>query len=201
MHVSAHLARFSALAGRPVLLGELGEHVTLRAVPGEKAPVERAVAIGAVLKMGTVLPQVGEPRTPCWKPAGALGGPNLLPTIVAEGRTGFFDRLRAEGFVSLGEEDWLVERPYPEWPLPLVLEAIFGPADDARLQTLRRRLHALPELAEELRRRFRRSCRSRLAPASLRGRSREERKKTRDPPKNVRRGDAQRRLVSPAGNA
>lgn len=151
LHFTRHLAWLGELAGRRILPGEIGENLTLGAwMPTVPDPDEGSFCLGDVVRAGTALLQVTQPRIPCYKQVDQVGVRDLVGRVVAEGRTGLYLRVLEEGWVQTGDVLVLVQRPYPEWPLPRLLAHIFGPPVGQE----RGELAGIPELGGEIRRRL-----------------------------------------------
>lgn len=88
-------------AGRP---GAVGENLTIRGYD------EGTARIGDVVRAGTVLGQVCQPRGPCFKLA-ARWRHTELPAVIARSlRTGYYLRVLEAGAVAVGDTVELVER-------------------------------------------------------------------------------------------
>ena len=151
LHFGQHLAWLSALAGRPILPGEIGENLTLAAASAEAAePAEGDFCIGDVLVVGSAVLQVTQPRIPCYKQAEQTEVPDVVARIVASGRTGLHLRVLTEGVVQAGDLVYLAQRAQPGWTLLRVHRLVHAPST----QEERAAIAAVPELSEELKRRF-----------------------------------------------
>ena len=82
--------------GRAVLpMGQFGENVTTEGV------LESELRIGDVLRMGTAVLQVSEPRIPCYKLVMHMNaGSDFSVRFLAANRTGFYCRVLEEGTVG-----------------------------------------------------------------------------------------------------
>lgn len=151
IHFRQHLQWLSMLAGRPVQPGEIGENLTLAAISTEAAePAEGDFCIGDVLAVGGTVLQVTQPRIPCFKQAEQTQQRDLVERIVTSGRTGLHLRVLTEGVLQAGDSVQLIERPQPAWSLARVHRMIHGTSTPEERATL----GTIPELGEELRRRF-----------------------------------------------
>jgi len=154
----ANLQWLSALAGRPVLPGEIGENLTVTASEaGADQPAEGDFCVGDVLAVGDAILQVTQPRIPCYKQAEQTGVADVVERIVASGRTGLHLRVLAEGAVRTNDMVYLVRRTHPDWPLPRLHLLVHTPGTPGE----RAAAGAIPELSAELRRRFARALESR----------------------------------------
>ena len=117
--------------GREVLpMGQFGENVTTLGL------LENELRIGDVLRMGTALLQVSEPRIPCYKLVMHMNaGSDFSVRFLAANRTGFYCRVLEEGTVAPSDVITLVSR---EVSSPTVREVIaatqFTDRDPARLR-------------------------------------------------------------------
>jgi MOSC domain-containing protein YiiM len=84
--------------------GQFGENLTVEGMP------ETEVRIGDAYRIGTVLLQVSQPRSPCFKLALKMERPAFLRAFLASGRTGFYLRVLEEGEIGVGDEIRLVSR-------------------------------------------------------------------------------------------
>jgi MOSC domain-containing protein YiiM len=129
-----------AMADLP--FGGFGENLTVEGL------VEATVCLGDVMRAGTALLQLAQPRGPCWKIGRRWRRPDLPALVQRSGRTGWYYRVLEEGTVAAGDEVALVERPYPRWDVATmnhVLHARDG--DRAALAATAMELAACPALA------------------------------------------------------
>ncbi len=89
--------------------GAFGENFTIAGL------VEETVCIGDVYAVGEARVQVSQPRQPCWKIARRWRIKDLTARVQATGRTGWYFRVLAEGYVQPGLPVTLLERPFPQW--------------------------------------------------------------------------------------
>ncbi len=105
-----------------------------------------------MLRVGTALLQVSQPRIPCYRQAVQLGLPDAVQTIAATGRCGVYLWVREEGRLQAGDRVELVARPYPGVTVAdahRFVHAAPGQADR------RARLAGRPELGADILRRLR----------------------------------------------
>lgn len=138
-----HYSYWNAYFRTDLALGAFGENLTLDGL------AEEDLCIGDVLRCGSVLMQVSQPRMPCYKQARRIGQPDFVKLILRTGRLGFLTRVLAGGTMEVGDALELVERPCPEIPLPFVAR-VFQHPDAAAVAELA----AQPLLAPEWRERF-----------------------------------------------
>ena len=117
--------------GRATLpMGQFGENVTTFGLR------EDELRIGDILRMGTALLQVSEPRIPCYKLVMHMNaGSDFSVRFLAANRTGFYCRVLEEGTVAPSDAITLISR---ETSSPTVSEVIaatqFAGRDLARLR-------------------------------------------------------------------
>lgn len=111
--------------------------------------LEAEVCIGDVFQVGDAQVQISQPRQPCWKLARRWRVKDLALRVQQTGRTGWYFRVLAEGFVKAGDRIQLVERPHPEWSVAAANEVMHQRKDDA---TAARSLAACLALSESWRR-------------------------------------------------
>lgn len=93
-----HYAAWSAELGRDDLEpGHFGENLTVEGLR------EDEVRIGDVLRIGTALFQVTQPRIPCFKLAIRMGDPFFAKPFLRSGRSGFYLRVLEEGTLAVGD--------------------------------------------------------------------------------------------------
>jgi MOSC domain-containing protein YiiM len=80
-----------------------------------------------VLRCGSVLMQVSQPRMPCYKQARRVGQPDFVKLILQSGKPGFLTRILEPGTIQVGDALELVERSLPEVPLLFVLRVFQKP--------------------------------------------------------------------------
>jgi len=85
------------LAREDLAFGWFGENLTVEGM------LEDEVRIGDVLRIGTALLQVSQPRTPCHKLEFRSGLPGFARRFVLSGRSGFYLRVLEEGEVGAGD--------------------------------------------------------------------------------------------------
>lgn len=113
-HPLAHYAYWQAYFRREIPIGFFGENLTLSGV------VDEDVCVGDVIRCGSVVMQITEPRTPCFKQARKLGVPDFVRLILQTGKLGFLARVLQPGTLQAGDAFELVERPCPQAPVVYV---------------------------------------------------------------------------------
>jgi MOSC domain-containing protein YiiM len=91
--------------------GAFGENLTIAGMN------EETVCIGDILRIGTVVFEVSQPRQPCWKLARRWRMRELVGYVVQNGRTGWYLRVLEEGWIERRMPVALIERPNPAWPI------------------------------------------------------------------------------------
>lgn len=125
--------------------GGFGENLTLEGLD------EPRVAIGDVLRAGSVTLQVSQPRGPCANISRWWNQPGMLARVAQTGRTGWYHRVIAAGEVRVGDPVTILERPNPEWTLDRVLRARLDPSASREVVEA---LTAVPELSAYWRDKF-----------------------------------------------
>jgi MOSC domain-containing protein YiiM len=140
-HYAALGRRFPAAAKR-LAPGWLGENLSTLGW------TDADVAIGEVYGTATVVLQVTQPRSPCWKINERLDEPDASRWIAEHGRTGWYCRVLAGGELRVGETLTRIARPVD----PVTVQAFWRTVQAHRppLAELRR-LAALPGLAAQWR--------------------------------------------------
>ncbi len=172
-HFAQHLAWWGQRRGYPVSPGALGENLTLaaagdpskalpstppdsplaslRAAPPAAPPDEAAFCIGDVLRVGSALLQVTQPRIPCYKQAAQLGLVDAVRLIAETGRSGLYLRVLQEGSLRAGDTVHLVERPHPDVTVADAHRFVHQARHDPEL---RARLRGCTGLGRDIRRRL-----------------------------------------------
>ncbi len=121
---------WSAYFRRDFPLGTFGENVVLEGYTDE------TVCIGDVVRCGTALLQITQPRTPCYKQAKKIGVPNFVKLIEQTNRRGFLLKVLEAGTFMAGDAFETIERPYPDAPLLYVNRVFFDKPDQETLRWL-----------------------------------------------------------------
>ncbi|MFB9330410.1 MOSC domain-containing protein [Paenibacillus aurantiacus] len=99
-----HFPYWESAWGRPVLPGAFGENFTAEGL------TEEQLCIGDVVRIGSALVQVSQPRQPCFKLGLKHGLPELPVHVQETGYTGFYFRVLEEGEVGSGDTFMLERR-------------------------------------------------------------------------------------------
>ena len=124
-YAAAHYPAWRAELRLPALpFGGFGENLTVDGFD------ETTACLGDVVRAGTALLELAQPRGPCWK-IGRRWGRRDLPALVQRtGRTGWYYRVLEAGTVAAGAPMALVARPYPQWDVATLNRVVYarGPA-------------------------------------------------------------------------
>jgi MOSC domain-containing protein YiiM len=123
--------------------GGFGENLTTLGLD------EDAICIGDVLRTGSALLQVTQPRQPCFKLALRFADSRLLRMMLRSGRSGWYARVLEDGVVERLSPIIVAERPNPAWPVSRFVHLINH--HSSTLQEMVE-LSELPGLAEHWRR-------------------------------------------------
>lgn len=89
--------------------GAFGENFTTYGL------LEDEVCIGDVFGVGEAVVQVSQPRQPCWKLERRWGIKDFVVRIKETGRIGWYLSVLKEGYIEVGNDFTLRERPFPQW--------------------------------------------------------------------------------------
>ena len=96
----AHWERVLARSGLPP--GTFGENLTTSGL------LEDVVCVGDVLRIGSAVLQVTQPRTPCFKLGHKIARPQFVKEFLVSGRSGFYLRIVEDGDLGAGDEvEWI----------------------------------------------------------------------------------------------
>lgn len=104
--------------------GALGENLTVTGL------TEVDVCIGDVLRVGSVLMQVTQPRHPCHKIASIYGRADFTALVQQTGYTGYLMRIVEEGRLAAGDEIELIERADIEVSVAEASRVLYAERDD-----------------------------------------------------------------------
>lgn len=134
-----HYAYWRAHLGNPDLPhGAFGENLTIAGLD------ETSVCVGDVWQAGPVVFQVTQPRQPCWKLSRRWKIDDLARQVIANGKSGWYLRVLAEGEIAAGCELTLIERPHPSWTVQRASDLMHHRKDDLPAAA---ELAGLPELS------------------------------------------------------
>ena len=96
---------WSAELGRDMAPGKFGENLRVSGIEASQA------VIGEQWRIGNVLLEASEPRTPCINFARYLGEPNWVKRFATEGRIGTYLRVLKGGHIEAGDAVVVEHRP------------------------------------------------------------------------------------------
>lgn len=117
-----HYATWRREIGAHALLdaaGAFGENISTHGL------VEADVCLGDRLRLGAALVEVSQFRQPCWKLSDRFGVADMARRVQDSGRGGWYYRVLEPGEVRAGDDVVLVERQYPDWPLPRLADLFY----------------------------------------------------------------------------
>lgn len=124
-------AKNYALWGLDPTYGFLGENLTLQDLD------ETQVSVGDRLKVGEVLLEVTQPRSPCWKLSALTDNPHFTRQYAESGRVGFYCRVLQSGKVMSGDSIELMPGDFsPKVDIQTLFLAKFAPKTDEQWQIL-----------------------------------------------------------------
>jgi MOSC domain-containing protein YiiM len=100
--------------------GCFGENLTLSGVN------ESDVCIGDILKVGSCVLQVSQPRQPCWKLSRHWKLPKLAVRVQQTRRTGWYFRVLNEGLLESGQVMKVIDRTCPRWTIAAANDVMFA---------------------------------------------------------------------------
>jgi MOSC domain-containing protein YiiM len=114
---------------RDLPFGQFGENLTVEGMP------ETEVSIGDVLRVGTAVLQVTQPRSPCGKLVMKMGLPGFAKDFLRSERTGFYLRVLEEGEVGAGDAISVVREDPGRVRVMEMTGFLYGkPADEAGIR-------------------------------------------------------------------
>lgn len=145
MYAADHYPRWREEWGRDVGPGAFGENLTAAGLD------EASACLGDHYRIGAVELAVTSPRTPCHVLARRHGIKDLVPTVMANHRHGWYLRVVVPGTLEAGLPMELVARPHPDWPIARAA-AVKWHAEDRRpeAEALMACEALIPEWREEL---------------------------------------------------
>lgn len=113
------------------MIGAFGENISSSGLN------ENTICLNDKIKIGSTLLEVSQGRMPCWKLNVKFQQHDMALRLQETLRTGWYFRVLEEGDIGCGDEIFLCERPYPEWPLSKIMKLIFdGCLDEQKLTHL-----------------------------------------------------------------
>ena len=117
-----HYRAWQDEVGRHALLdaaGAFGENISTVGI------TEADLCLGDRLRLGTALVEVSQARQPCWKLSDRFGIADMARRVQDSGRSGWYYRVLEPGRVQAGDMLALLQRPWPDWPLPRLAELLY----------------------------------------------------------------------------
>ena len=119
---------------RLLIPGGLGENLTLDGCD------EQSVNVGDVVRIGSVVLQITEPRQPCFKFGLRFADTTMVHAMVKNGMCGWYYRVLEPGTLAAGDTVSLLQRPFPAWSIDRVNRRIVqrrgSPAERAEFASL-----------------------------------------------------------------
>lgn len=128
--------------------GAFGENFTIGGQDETTACIGDVYRIGAVAEV-----EISQPRQPCWKLARRWRIKDLAARVQRTGRTGWYYRVRTEGYVVAGAVMELLARPFPQWTIAVVNEVLNDKTDISRAHALAECPALTPGWRDQFRRR------------------------------------------------
>ncbi|MDP2575499.1 MOSC domain-containing protein [Vibrio penaeicida] len=133
-YASEHYERWVAKLGdapRFHQIGAFGENLSTQGLD------EDTICLGDIYQIGECLVEVSQGRMPCWKLNVRFDRPDMSLLLQETLWTGWYFRILRGGHIGAGDDIYLMERPFPEWPLSKVTGLIFtGCMEEEALQSL-----------------------------------------------------------------
>lgn len=107
---------------------------------------EHDICIGDIVKIGTTVLEVSQPRQPCFKLNYRFQAPTISRYVQDHPATGWFYRVLTAGEMNVGDTLQVIERPYSQWSVAQVLHYLY---QDTNNKPMMEALLALPALADE----------------------------------------------------
>ena len=102
--------------------GGFGENLTILGFD------EDDVCVGDILRIGSVMAQVTQPRTPCFKLGLRFANMQMLRAMTSSGRSGWYLRVLEPGLVEAGASITTIDRLTPSWSIARLNRLIRGDA-------------------------------------------------------------------------
>jgi MOSC domain-containing protein YiiM len=108
-------------------LSPLGENLLVSDI------TEEDICVGDILKLGSAIVQVTQPREPCNKLNLNTQNKQMLKTVLKNGYTGWYAKVLQEGNVKQDDSIELIERLYPNLSISKLNKAMKTPKEDEKL--------------------------------------------------------------------
>lgn len=127
------------LSDSSMLWGAFGENLTTEGLS------EDTVCIGDLLRAGSAILQVTQPRMPCYKLEFRFNRADMIKRFLASGRSGFYFSVIDPGDVSAGSKIQILDRDPSRVTVSDILRLYLGRARDPELLLRATNLTSLPE--------------------------------------------------------
>ncbi|MCW8329098.1 MOSC domain-containing protein [Photobacterium sp. SDRW27] len=91
---------------------------------------EQNMCVGDIVKAGTAVLQITQPRQPCFKLNHRFNEPTMSRYSQDNCQTGWFYRVIKEGTINSGDTIKVTERPYPQWTIARVQHYLYIEPDN-----------------------------------------------------------------------
>ena len=110
------------IGNKPILQkeGAFGENISSVGL------TEDTICLEDKIRIGTTILQVSQGRMPCWKLNIRFDQSDMALKLQSTLKTGWYFRVLVPGTIGQGDEIFLCERPYPDWPLTRIMDLIFS---------------------------------------------------------------------------
>jgi MOSC domain-containing protein YiiM len=115
-----HYATFEELGGKTLPRPAFGENLTLSGYTDTEA------CVGDVVRVGSALLQVSQPREPCGNLVRFLELPRIVRWMEERRETGFYFRVLEPGVVAPDSTMQIEERGHPEWTIATLSDLMYG---------------------------------------------------------------------------
>jgi len=126
------------LPDTPIATGQFGENLTTAGL------AEESLYIGDVVKVGSAVLRVTQPRMPCYKLALRFGRDDIIKRFLASERSGFYFAVVEEGSVETGSAMEIVSRDPHRVSVTDIVRLYLNPTADSELLARALDTEALP---------------------------------------------------------
>ncbi|WP_336983060.1 MULTISPECIES: MOSC domain-containing protein [unclassified Cedecea] len=91
---------------------------------------ESNMCVGDIVRAGTAILQVTQPRQPCFKLNHRFKQPTLSRFVQDNGKTGWFYRVLKEGTIHAGDPIEVIVRAWPQWSIAQILHYLYTETDN-----------------------------------------------------------------------
>jgi MOSC domain-containing protein YiiM len=126
------------LPGTPLSTAQFGENLTTAGLS------ENDLYIGDVLRVGSAVLMVTQPRMPCYKLALRMGRDDIIKRFLESRRSGFYFSVAEEGEVEAGSDVQILSRDPHRVTVTDIVDLYHRPADNPNLLQRALNTEALP---------------------------------------------------------